>query len=135
MPHYYTVQEANARLPELTGLLKQMQEYAAQMAAIQAHVGGVNRTIRGNGFHNPAEDEVLASGASRLEEEMRKALQTLSDWNIELKDLRRGLVDFPALRQGRPVYLCWELGEPEVMFWHETTTGYAGRQPLDENLL
>jgi hypothetical protein len=44
-------------------------------------------------------------------------------------------VDFPALREGREVYLCWRLGEDEVGYWHELTTGFAGRQPLDENLL
>ncbi len=135
MPHYYTVQEANARLPELTKLLRQMQEYGQQLAAIQTRVGAVQMAMRSNGQHNPAEDELLATAATQLEAGMRKALQTLSDWDIELKDLQRGLVDFPALRKGQPVYLCWELGEPEVAFWHDTTAGYAGRRPLDENLL
>jgi hypothetical protein len=49
---------------------------------------------------------------------------------IVLRDLDRGLVDFPALRDEREVYLCWVEGEDEIAFWHELEAGYAGRQPL-----
>jgi len=48
-----------------------------------------------------------------------------------LRDIDRGLVDFPAIVEGREVYLCWELGEDEVCFWHDISSGYRGREPLD----
>jgi hypothetical protein len=48
----------------------------------------------------------------------------------ELKGVEQGLIDFPALREGRVVYLCWQYDEPEVAFWHEVDAGFAGRQPL-----
>ena len=48
-----------------------------------------------------------------------------------LRDIDRGLVDFPAIVDGREVYLCWELGEDEVSFWHDLSSGYRGREPLD----
>ena len=48
-----------------------------------------------------------------------------------LRDLRRGLVDFPSMREGAEVYLCWEEGEPEIEFWHEPEAGFAGRRPIE----
>ena len=51
--------------------------------------------------------------------------------DVWLRDIDRGLVDFPALRDGREVYLCWELGENEVAYWHDLEGGYGGREPLD----
>ncbi len=50
--------------------------------------------------------------------------------DVVLRDLERGLVDFPSLRNGEEIYLCWEEGEPEVGFWHDSESGYGGRQPL-----
>ena len=62
--------------------------------------------------------------------EMRNALTELQAMEVVLRDLDRGLVDFPAMRDGREVYLCWEEGEDEVGFWHDPEAGYGGRQPL-----
>jgi hypothetical protein len=50
--------------------------------------------------------------------------------DIVLRDLDRGLIDFPAIRDGQEVYLCWVDGEPDIGFWHELDAGYAGRRPL-----
>jgi len=54
----------------------------------------------------------------------------MAETGVLLKNLSRGLVDFPHLSEGKEVFLCWELGEREVLFWHEMFAGYAGRQPL-----
>jgi hypothetical protein len=62
--------------------------------------------------------------------EMRGALTDLQEQQIVLRDLDRGLVDFPAVRDGREVYLCWIEGEDEIAFWHDLDAGYGGRQPL-----
>jgi hypothetical protein len=70
-----------------------------------------------------------------LTEAIREDLDQLAEWGIELKDLSTGLVDFPAMREGRIVYLCWRLGELQVAYWHDLETGFGGRQPLDENSL
>jgi hypothetical protein len=61
---------------------------------------------------------------------LRSGLAELEAMEIVLRDLDRGLIDFPALREGREVYLCWIEGEDEIGFWHELEAGYAGRQPL-----
>jgi hypothetical protein len=62
--------------------------------------------------------------------ELQRALGELQAMDVVLRDLDRGLVDFPALREGREVYLCWEAGEGEIEFWHDLDAGYGGRQPL-----
>jgi hypothetical protein len=62
--------------------------------------------------------------------EMRNALVELQAMEVVLRDLDRGLVDFPSIRDGREVFLCWEEGEDEIGFWHDLDTGYGGRRPL-----
>jgi hypothetical protein len=62
--------------------------------------------------------------------ELREAILELLERGIVLRDLDRGLVDFPSLRDGREIFLCWQEGEDEVAFWHEVDAGFAGRRPL-----
>jgi hypothetical protein len=130
---FYTVKEANAMLPQLTRLLREMQLLGQQLAAMQGRVGIVQKKVRSNGYHNPTEDVLLSQAAQQTEEALRSGVEQLANWNLELKDLQRGLIDFPANYEGRTVFLCWELGEPEVGFWHEITSGYDTRQPLDDS--
>ena len=64
---------------------------------------------------------------------MRDTVIRLDDWDVTLRDIGTGLVDFPALANGRPIWLCWRLGEPATIhWWHEYDTGIDGRQPLSE---
>jgi hypothetical protein len=135
MAKHYTVQQANEVLPQLTELLLRMQAVGRQQGMVQERIGEVTQAVRSNGHHNPIEDPMVTQAAVALDDSLREGLRQLAEWHIELKDLSSGLVDFPTLREGREVYLCWWLGEDEVAFWHELTTGFAGRQPVDEKLL
>jgi hypothetical protein len=63
--------------------------------------------------------------------EVRSLLATLEEAGIVVRDIDRGLIDFPAIRDGREIYLCWELGEDAVEHWHDLESGYRGRQQLD----
>lgn len=130
--HYYTVAEANALLPQLTGLLTELRSQAQQLAALQGRAGAVKDKVKRNGYHNPAEDTMVASVSEGIQEGLSMGINQLAQWGIELKDLSTGLVDFPAQYDGRTILLCWQLGEPEVEYWHETDTGFAGRQPIDD---
>ena len=62
--------------------------------------------------------------------ELQEGVTALGERDIVLRDLDRGLIDFPSIRDGREVYLCWIDGEPDIGFWHELDAGYAGRQEL-----
>jgi hypothetical protein len=61
---------------------------------------------------------------------MEAAVRQIDAWGITLRDIGSGLVDFPALANGRPIWLCWRLGEGDIAWWHELETGIAGRKPL-----
>jgi hypothetical protein len=63
--------------------------------------------------------------------ELAEVLKALENEGVEMKGLEPALLDFPAMYRGREVYLCWKEGEEEIRFWHPTSTGFAGRQPLD----
>ena len=131
MPKFYTVSQANALLPRLTTLLEEMKSRGQQLAGVQGKQARIRRKVRSNGHHNEAIDAELRKEERPAEHALRTGLEQLVEWNIELKDLQRGLVDFPAQLEGRTVFLCWELGEPEVAYWHETDTGFTDRRPLD----
>jgi len=63
---------------------------------------------------------------------MEQAVRQIDAWGVTLRDIGTGLVDLPALANGRPIWLCWKLGEDDLAYWHELDAGVAGRKPLIE---
>jgi hypothetical protein len=121
---HFTRQEANALLPRLEPLLRQLRESKDRLTDAEAHQV-LSEAAAGNGGGEPGRQV----GEAFLE--VRRLLDTLSESGIVVRDVDRGLLDFPAIRDGREVYLCWELGEDEVSHWHELADGFGGRQRLD----
>jgi len=76
-----------------------------------------------------SDEAEMADAMERLQQEMQK----LEDLGCVLKDMNAGLVDFPAVRLGTRVWLCWKSGEKKVEFWHGLHEGFAGRKPINEN--
>jgi hypothetical protein len=74
------------------------------------------------------EREAMAATVRRME----LAVRQIDSWGVTLRDIGTGLVDLPALANGRPIWLCWKLGEGEIAYWHELEAGMAGRKPLIE---
>jgi len=130
MPRYFTVEEANQALPRLRQWLPRIQARRRRLDVVQHKLAEL--TVKAGADGNLLEEEVNATQreAKRLTDELNKLIGRISDLGCELKDIEQGLVDFPALREGREVYLCWQLGEEEVAFWHELQAGFSGRQPL-----
>lgn len=120
----FTLEEANAMLPELRRLFAVIK---AERAVLQRFAPEAKRA------HQHASEgggtEVGVRYASALLT-MMDYMQTIHGLGVEIKDIERGLCDFPALREGRVVYLCWVLGEDCVEWWHDIEAGFAGRQPL-----
>jgi hypothetical protein len=121
---HFTLEEANALLPQLTTLLGQLRDSKDELTDAEAH-DALSEAAPTNG----GGEEGKQVGVAFLE--VRRLLETVERAGIVLRDIDRGLVDFPALLDGREIYLCWELGEDEVGFWHELEGGYGGREPLD----
>jgi hypothetical protein len=121
---HFSREEANALLPQLTALLSQLQEGKDELTDTEAHEA-LSEAAPTNG----GGEQGRQVGVAFLE--VRRILETVERAGIVLRDIDRGLVDFPALMDGREVYLCWELGEDEVGYWHDLEGGYGGREPLD----
>ena len=130
MPRFFTVEEANLELVRLRQWLPRLQARRRRLDVVQHKLAELTVKAAANG--NLLEEEVHATQreAKRLTQEVDKLMARIHDLGCELKDIEQGLVDFPSLREGREVYLCWQLGEERVAFWHELNVGFAGRQPL-----
>jgi hypothetical protein len=121
---HFSREEANALLPQLTELLGQLREARDELTDVEAH-----EALAEAAPSNGGGEEGRQVGVAFLE--VRRLLETVEEAGIVLRDIDRGLVDFPALIDEREVYLCWELGEEEVGYWHDLEGGYGGREPLD----
>lgn len=121
---HYTREEANAMLPRLKQLLSRLQAAKDELTDEQAHEL-LSEAAPSNGGGEPG----TQVGTAFLE--VRALLETLEQAEIAIRDIDRGLLDFPALIDEREVFLCWELGEDEVAYWHDLSSGYSGRRPLD----
>jgi hypothetical protein len=120
---HYSLEEASALLPRVGELLARMRSARERLGDAEARAA-LAAAGQGNGGGTPG--RVVSEGFL----ELREAMLELQEREIVLRDLDRGLVDFPALRDDREVYLCWEEGETEIAFWHEPEAGFAGRRPL-----
>jgi hypothetical protein len=127
----FTIEQANAMLPlvkaicsDLATLARDVMERRHRLALLTA-----GRELKPG---DPYSDELtqmegdLERDAIRLQEYVAE----LRELGVEPKGAVEGLVDFPCELDGRVVYLCWKLGEPEVLYWHDLDTGFSGRQPL-----
>jgi hypothetical protein len=116
----YTIEQANALVPEVRAVL--LQVAVEQRRLVDAHAA-LHAALDGDGGVAP--DEATVAG---IEEGIRALLMHLADRGIQVRDLETGLVDFPSARDGRPVWLCWRLADESVSHWHGTDEGYASRR-------
>jgi hypothetical protein len=122
----FTVEEANALLPTVRGIVGRIQRAYARVSAAQeqARLAAAAAAHGGGGMEGGG---AYVLSLSKLAE----ASGQLEELGVQLKDYERGLIDFPAMREGRVVLLCWQLGEgDELEWWHDLEAGFAGRQPL-----
>lgn len=127
MPHsrHYSVEQANAALPWVAERLHQLRAAREGLNDEEARSALAEAGPENGGG---AAGRVVSSAFLA----MRSALMELREMEVVLRDLDRGLVDFPGLQEGREVYFCWEEGEDEVRYWHEPDAGFDGRRPLDD---
>lgn len=131
MPKQFTLDEATALLPTLRPILEEIINLRARLERTERDLVSLHWKARTNGHAN--HEGSFGEGQSTrtaLMAEINALLLKLHELGVELKDPAVGLIDFPSLREGRVVYLCWRLGESAIEYWHETDTGFAGRQPL-----
>ena len=124
MDKHFTSDEANQALPRVRALVSQILEARQKIVANYPQLEPVFNHAVGNGGSKTASDMIVEF--QRIETNAK----TLQELGVVLKDLSTGLVDFPSLRDGREVLLCWKYDEPQVAYWHDLESGFAGRQRL-----
>ena len=130
-PRYFTPEEANAQLERVRPAAEALVEHRRAMADAARERALLIQRIAGNGGDfDPQEPRTLEEQFEREGEAVAGCVQELEKLGVQVKDLDRGLVDFPALHDGEEVLLCWQVGEDEVAFWHGLEEGFAGRKPL-----
>lgn len=122
----FTIEEANALLPTVREILQKIQRFRRRLAAFrgQAKLAAEGAELGGGGMDGGAHYAMVLTN-------FNTEMSELESLGVQLKDFERGLVDFPSLRDGRVVLLCWQLGEgDELEWWHDMEAGFAGRTPL-----
>jgi hypothetical protein len=122
---YFTVEEANRLIPRVKAIVERLRTSRQRLLGHRTAAEAVAGKASGNGGSGEASMYLL-----EYAETFRRGLAQLEAIGVLLKDVERGLIDFPHWRDGREVYLCWELGEERIDYWHDIDAGYGGRQPL-----
>ena len=129
---HFTPEEANALLEQVRPVAESLVAHRRAFTVAAARRARLTQRISGNGGDfDPQEPSELDEQLQREAEAVAGAVEELQALGVLVKDLDRGLVDFPALRDGEEVLLCWQVGEGEVAYWHGLEEGFAGRTPLD----
>lgn len=118
---YFTVAEANQALTYVARVTDDISDRYRRAVEIRQRIDQSNG---GEGL------ETVRDAYEDLVEQLNHFIDELTLVGVELKDFQRGLIDFPALHEGREVYLCWERGEDRVVAWHEVDAGFAGRKEV-----
>jgi hypothetical protein len=125
MPSYFTLPEANETLNIIRPLIDEIQTIRQAILQNQPEAWPAIEKSAGNGGNR------ALSNMIKDFEKLDTLVHQIQDMGVLIKDINLGLLDFPALRDGQEVYLCWQYGEGEIAFWHEVEAGFAGRQPIE----
>jgi len=125
----FTLTEANQLLPELEDHLTTVRRGKALLIKTKDEVrkASANAAFGGGSVAGPHYIQAL--------EQINEHLQAVQEMGVIIKELDSGLCDFPCMLDGRVVYLCWKLGEPQIQWWHEIHSGYDGRQRIESDTL
>jgi hypothetical protein len=142
MARFYDVDRANATLPELRQILETLRGQRADLiqlrdlvlerqSAVEAGAESGLGSLRSSDDDEPTDElRLIRLRMQGLIDQMQAGVARIDALGITLRDIESGLVDFPALASGRQIWLCWRLGEDEVGWWHELSTGFSERHPL-----
>ena len=125
----FTPDEANNALGQVRPLAERMVELRARLTELEDEQREVVRIVAGNGSGEGVGDARTPEFA-KLARELQEVVDELALIGVQLKDADTGLLDFPSLREGEEVLLCWHVGEDEIRYWHGLEEGFAGRQDL-----
>jgi hypothetical protein len=131
-PRVFTVEEANELVPILELEFGRVAHLRSELQPLIEKVGGPEAAVDvlQNGA-TPDGFETEAGLLQQLANDITATVERINGLGCLVKDLEQGLVDFYSMRDGEPVLLCWQFGEPAVTHWHSVDEGYAARQPIE----
>lgn len=156
MTRFYDLDEANAAIPEVRTILESLRDQRAELIRLRDEVlaqgsqearsdapAEANAGRRGGrSGEGPADDaaanpidtdiRVLRLRMQGVIDRMQAGVVRIDELGITLREIESGLIDFPALANGRQIWLCWRLGEGDVAWWHELNDGFGGRRALTD---
>jgi hypothetical protein len=122
----FTLAEAQGLIPRLRSLLEEISESWSRIRELNPEIQKARDSAAFDGYSKSGVEYIECVSHFML------LIHQIKDMGVLLKDADKGLCDFPYMRQGRVVYLCWQLGEERIEYWHDIETGFSGREPLDE---
>ena len=124
-PDQFTLEEANALVPWLEEKFRRQELIRQEYITLQERLSELAKD-------SGSDDETakITANAELFARQIEESVEGILDRGVIVRDVATGLVDFPSVRDGRTVYLCWKMGEMDLSFWHETNVGFGGRQPL-----
>jgi len=130
---YFTAEEANEALSELRPLAERMVDCRRELLEAQRRRATLGAQVGTNGGDLTPSDFVEADAElEHAASGLADSIERIQAAGVLIKDLDRGLLDFPARRGGEDVLLCWHVGEEEVGFWHGVDEGFSSRKPLED---
>ena len=126
----FTPDEANSALDQVRPLAERMVELRERLADLADEQREVVKIVAGNGS-GEAVGDARSPEFAKLARELQDVIDELGTIGVDLKDPDTGLLDFPAVREGEDVLLCWQVGEAAVEYWHGLNDGFAGRRLID----
>jgi hypothetical protein len=130
-PRYFTLEEANATVDELRPVVERMVEHRRRFAVARDRRGDLTEQAGSNGGDlTPTDFAEVEQELEAEATELARCIEQIQAAGALVKDLDQGLLDFPALREGEEILLCWHLGEDEIGYFHGTDEGFIGRKPL-----
>jgi hypothetical protein len=139
---FYDLDSANARIPEMREILEQLKSQREDLIRLRDLVLERQEAVEAGGDpsggqpRSTDEDEpddelrLIRLRMQGLIDQMQAAVARIDDLGITLREIESGLIDFPALANGRQIWLCWRLGEDDIGWWHELNEGFSGRREL-----
>ena len=133
MSKTFTLGEAQTLLPVLEALLRKAKTAAARAKELDAEMQAFSQRIfMSGGMHvNVSQAAKRRAEREKTTQEAQDTLAEITEIGVQVKDLDKGLLDFPCVLEGQTVLLCWKLGEKEIGYWHTMEDGFSGRKPLD----
>lgn len=135
MSRFFDIDDANATLVEVGPLLATLADQRLDLIRLRdrsmaAHSPAGSGPVDADDAVDEAEARRLRLRMKGVIDQMAAAVARIDFLGVTLRDIERGLIDFPALVAGRQVWLCWQLGETDIAWWHELDTGFGSRRPL-----